>query len=535
MSEEKGKVTTYTPQPGLQYKYCASNLDVVFAGGSMNSGKSFATILSVAEPLLDPNFRAVFLRRNLQETKVAGGLLQDMKKVYSGIYTSVKESDNPRMTFSNNSFIDFTHISDENPTNLVERIKGWQYDLIYFDEGTSYEWSTFRLLFSRNRGTAKWTGKIRLTTNPKKNHWIRTFIDDYIGADGYIKPDWDGRVRYFYIKGKDVESVVWGDTKEEVYQKCKYDIDEALVKFKDVTYESLIKSFTFYLGSTAENKASIGANAGYLGSVAAMGEVERKQNLLGNWNVTLEDDEIPLPYSIAESVFSNDPRENGDKWITADLADTGTDNTMIWVWNGLHIIDYKIICKSTPAMNVEYLKLMASKHDIPDNHIIYDAIRAAYVYDYIPDAIGFKSYSRTLANSKYGRMYFNLKDDCYARMVEVITRRLLSFDDEIANSKYIHLKLKNDISIKTEFIEECSVVKFKDLPGGKKTLLNKKEMNQQLGKGRSMDLLDPIAMRMLPLLIYEYGQELIETEVCREEKKDTDGQRVNVYREDTWC
>lgn len=512
-----------------------SDLDVTFGGGSMNSGKSFATILSVAQPLLDPNFRAVFLRRNLQETKVAGGLLQEMKKVFGDVYTSVKESDNPRMLFPNGSFVDFTHISDENPSNLIERIKGWQYDLIYFDEGTSYEWSTFRLLFSRNRGTAKWTGKIRLTTNPKKNHWIRKFIDDYIGADGYIKPDWDGRVRYFYIKGKDVESVVWGDTKEEVYQKCKYDIDEALVKFKGVTYESLIKSFTFYLGSTAENKASIGANAGYLGSVAAMGEVERKQNLLGNWNITLEDDEIPLPYSIAESVFSNDPRENGDKWITADLADTGTDNTMIWVWNGLHIIDYKILCKSTPSMNVEYLKHMASKHDIPDNHIIYDAIRAAYVYDYIPNAIGFKSYSRTLANSKYGRMYYNMKDDCYARMVEVITRRLLSFDDEIANSKYVHLKLKNDISIKTEFIEECSVVKFKDLPGGKKTLLNKKEMNQQLGKGRSMDLLDPIAMRMLPLLVYEYGQELIETEVHREEKKDMDGYSVNIYNSDTWC
>ena len=149
---------------------------------------------------------------------------------------------------------------------MLERIRGWQYDLIYFDEGTSYEWSTFRLLFSRNRGTGKWTNKIRLTCNPKKSHWLRIFLRDYIGEDGQIKPDWDGRVRYFYIRGKEVTSVVWGDTPEEVYAQCKYQIDEALETFRkkgmDVDYKSMVKSFAFYLGSPAENKAMVGANQG---------------------------------------------------------------------------------------------------------------------------------------------------------------------------------------------------------------------------------------------------------------------------------
>ena len=73
------------------------------------------------------------------------------------------------------------------------------------------------------------------------------------------------------------------------------------------------------------------------------------------------------------------------------------------------------------------------------------------------------------------------------------------------------------------------------MPGGRKTLINKKEMNQMLGKGRSMDLLDPIAMRMYPLLDYEYGQELIMTSAERMEEEEAYGNSVKVYNDNLWC
>lgn len=138
---------------------------------------------------------------------------------------------------------------------------------------------------------------------------------------------------------------------------------------------------------------------------------------------------------------------------------------------------------------------------------------------------------------KYGRMYKNLKDECYARLVNIIRREMLSFEDKISNSTYTHLKISTPISMKDEFIEECSVVRFKEIPGGKKTLINKKEMNQMLGKGRSMDLLDPIAMRMYPLLQYEYGEELIKTEVEKEEDDYRNKYNVgfNIYDDSSWC
>lgn len=536
MQESRNDIKIISPQAGFQEKFVQSNVDVVIGGGSMNCGKSYAAILMLAEPSLDPNFRAVFLRRNLAETKVGGGLLQDMKSAYKGIVT-VKESDNPRVTFPSGAFCDLTHISDERRDKLLERIKGWQYDLIYLDEGTSYEWTTFLTLFSRNRGKAKWTGKMRMTTNPKKSHWLRKFLDWYIGADGFIRKDRDGVVRYFYINGKRVEDVVWGDTKEEVYEQCKVDINRKLAKLgSDFTYEDLIKSFCFYLGNISENKASIGNNKGYVGSVAAMGGETAMANLEGNWNVDPEEeDSIPIPFDIARDVFRNDPQVNGDKWITADLADLGDDNFIALVWDGLHIIDVVIRQKTTPRLNADILLELARRHDISDCNIIYDGVNGAYMLDYIPNAKPFVPFSRPIGFE--ARSVMTLKDECYYRMVSAIRCGRMSCSERVAKTRYIHNKMKQEIYFETEFAEECSVVRFRKTTNGKCRLMPKTEMNANLGKGRSMDVLDPCAMRMWPLLIYVPGEELVRTAVLNDmEAKGLDlGRYANIYNDSTWA
>lgn len=535
MEELAKDIKIISPQPGFQEKFVQSNVDVVIGGGSMNCGKSYAAILMLAEPCLDPNFRAVFLRRNLAETKVGGGLLQDMKSAYKGIVT-VKESDNPRVTFPSGAFCDLTHISDERRDKLLERIKGWQYDLIYLDEGTSYEWTTFLTLFSRNRGKGKWTGKMRMTTNPKKTHWLRKFLDWYIGADGFIRKDRDGVVRYFYINGKRVEDVVWGDSKEEVYQLCRQSIDRQLRKLgSEFTYKDLIKSFCFYLGNISENKASIGSNKGYVGSVAAMGGESAMANLEGNWNVDPDSDEyIPIPFDVSREVFSNDPKVNGDKWITVDLADIGKDNLVAIVWDGFHMIDIMIVQRSTPRMNADMILDLARDHDIADCNIIYDGINAAYMYDYIPDAMPFISGKQPVGVE--GRSASTLKDECYLRLVRVLKERNMSCSESVASRRYLHQKNTSEVYFENEFTEECSVVRFNKLPSGKMRLMSKKDMNAMLGKGRSMDVLDPCAMRMYPVLQFVPGEELVRTAKYDSPKESfVDGNTSNIYDDRTWA
>lgn len=501
-----------------------------------NCGKTAGAVLMCAEPSLDPNFRGVFLRNNLGDLRSGGGILDEFKNMYRG-GISVVESGEPRAEFPSGARIDVTHIADQTREKVRQRFKGRQYDLIYFDEMTGFSWECFVEVCTRNRGTAKWTGKIRGTTNPDRNHWLRIFLDWYIGIDGFIREDREGVVRYFYINGETVKDVVWGDTKEEIYQKCKIQIDRQLKKVNgakgNATYKDLIRSFTFYLGRLSENKASIGNNSGYVGAVAMAGGRNAEQLLEGNWNVSPNEDlNAPIPQEDANMVFVNDPRINGDKWITCDLADTGTDNFLALAWDGFHVIDILILGQSTPRQNAERLGIFAEKHDIPDSHIIYDAIRGTYINDYIPDAMQFVSYRAPLG--KYARMALKLKDECYLRLVEMIKRGDITIDDSIAKKIYEHQKLKENITIQNEFLEECSVVRFRETPNGKKTLLSKKEMNAHLGKGRSMDLLDPCAMRMLPVLEFTYGDELTGTanEYVDEEDDDND---IDIYDETIWC
>ena len=497
-----------------------------------NCGKTFASILSIAEPILDSRFRAVFLRNNRGDLKSGGGILDEFKTVY-GSRCNVVESGDPHVDFPSGARVDVTHVSDQSRDKVRQRFKGRQYDYIYFDEMTGFSWECFTEICTRNRGTASWTGKIRGTTNPDKNHWLRKFLDWYIGADGFILEDREGVVRYFYMSGETVHDVIWGDSPEDVYKQCKIDIDRKLSKINGktgrATYKDIIKSFTFYLGRMSENKASIGTNGGYVGSVAMSGGRNAEQLLEGNWNVSPNEElDAPITGTEANQCFLNDPQRNNDKWVTCDLADTGTDNFLCLAWDGFHVYDYLILKQTTPRQNAERLEMFAQEHDVSNSHIIYDAIRGTYINDYIPEAVPFISNHAPVG--MYGRMAYNLKAECYMRLVEAIKRQYISFDDSITYRIYDHANLTQAITIQDEFREECAVVRFKDMPSGKKALMSKKEMNAKLGKNRSMDLLDPCAMRFYPVLEYAYGDELMAT-MMTIEKNDDDDDDVSIYDE----
>lgn len=533
--KEKGhNVITY--QPNFQERFVRSNVDFCIGGSAMGVGKSYAALLMAAEPSLDSDFRMVYIRRNIGDLKSGGSGTDEVSKIYKNC-GNLKLSENPRFTFNNKSFIDFTHMADQSPDKVLERIRGWQYSCVYIDEGTGFNWSTIKLIFSRNRGGGKWTGKLRLTCNPKKTHWLRKWCQWYIDpTTGFPIPERDGIVRYFYINGESIDDVVFGDSKKEVYEKCRVQIDAILKKMNSTgdnyTYDNIVKSTTFYSGKLSDNKELLKKNPGYIGSVAAMGEKNSMANLQGCWNVDPEDDsQAEIPQHIAREIENADPQTNGDYWITADLADKGTDNFVALAWNGFHIIDILILPKTTPRRNALELKKLAEQYDIADSHIIFDGNNALYINDYIPDAIGFISYNKPYG--KYSLNVTSLKDACYMRLVYMIKHQLISFSNEVLKRRYYHSVMKDEINVLTEFVEECSVIAFKEVNSGKKKLLNKKEMNTLLGKGRSMDLLDPIAMRLYPVLNYDYGDERLGTMVEREEAPLNI--QTEIFNDDFWA
>lgn len=496
---------------------------------------TYAAILMVAEPSLDPRFRACFTRRNLANLKAGGGILDDFKDAYGDDYIKVTSSENPKITFPSGAFVDCIHIADEEPNKLMERAKGWQYDCFYLDELTSYQFSTFRIVGTRCRGKASWTGKMRGTTNPKRSHWTRKVLDWYIGPDGFVIPERDGVVRYYYQMEKDVDGMVWGNSPEEVYEICKPAIDKQLKKLGGKwTYKDIVRSFTFYAGKMAENTALIENNPGYVASVAAVGGATAQQLTEGNFNADEDEGaDIPIPSVKAQAVFTNDECRNGDLWITVDLADVGTDNLVALFWDGFHVEDVMILTNSTPRMNFERIKLFATSHGVPDSHIIYDATHGTYMYDYMPEAVRFISAGSPVGI--YALMSDRLKDECYLRLCDAISNGRISISPSVARSRYAHANIREELTIQSEFLEECSVVRFRETALGRKKLYTKKEMNAMLGKNRSMDLLDPCAMRMYPCLRLQYGEELNAASNARKEYEQTAQYCMDIWDESNWC
>lgn len=530
-----------SPHPGFQRSFVRTSVDVCFGGSSLGSGKTYGEVLSIAEESLDPKWRGLFLRNNLDDIKAGGSILDTFREVY-GNSIQIRSADMPRVMFPSGAYCDVTHAADQSIEALLRRFKGRQYDTIIYDELTGFTWDAFKTILTRNRGMSRYSGKCRASTNPERESWIRTFIDWYVGDDGYIMDERDGRVRYFYLMGPNVTDAVWGDSKEEVYNLCKADIDKKLdrvygfMKGRD-KWPSLIKSFCFYLGRMSENKEMLENNEGYLGSIAMSGGAEAEKMLLGNWNVSSRDEEgTVISFDEANSVFTNDPQVNGDKWITVDLADSGTNNFVQVVWDGLHVIDIDIAPYTTPAENANRMKSMANKHNIGYRHIIYDAIRGRYINDYIHEAVPFESYRAPIGVNAL--QYVKLKDCCYGKLVWLIKNNGISVSDDVASRRYINVaeKTKSDITVQNEFIEEARVIRWTDAPNGKKRLLTKKEMNRMLGRGRSMDMMDPFCMRMYPLLNSPDGYELENSRREYEQYKDDEdsGGRVDIYDETNW-
>lgn len=498
---------------------------------------SYGLVLAMAEPLMtDPDFRALITRRSMSNLKQGGGFVDTFKEIF-GEYATVRESKDPRVSFDSGAYCDLTYISDNNLDAMRERAKGWQYDMIAMDELTEIPWETFTYLMSRNRGRSRtFTGKFFATMNPKRNHWVRQFIDWYIGVDGFIRPERNGRIRYFYNTGSTVKDVVWGSTKEEVYRKCRIDIDRKLRAIGGgFTYENLIKSFVFYQGKISENKGLLKGNQSYVGSVAASGGAMSQALVEGNWNVDPDEvDHSAISSEDARRVFIGDPMENGDFWITVDLADVGTDNVVALAWNGFHVFDMLIITHSEPRQNAQRIKALSAERHVPESHIIYDATSARYFHDYLPEALPYVSGQRP--RGMYALTAMTMKDLCYLRLCNMLKHSGITFSTDVAERVYNHVNMKYPITVENEFLEECSVVHFRQFISGKQRLDSKREMNQRLGRGRSMDLLDPCAMRMLPCVDMEYGTEFeAGLGAVRQEQDVALSLLGSVYDENIWC
>lgn len=226
----------------------------------------------------DPYYRGYCIRKNSTTLMKSGGLFEEALDMYRQFDPKViPKYKDQKLVFPSGASVSFSHYENSKSSELY---RGLQLSSVFYDEATDSEESHIFFLISRLRSKAKMEPSIWLTCNPNPSHFLRKWIDWWLYPEEHEKfglpdPEKNGKVRWMVrIAGE----LHWGDSKEELierYGNPKLSIDHNL-QIKPLSVQGL-------LGTIYDNPVLISGNPGYLASLEAMPEVEKRRNLYGDW------------------------------------------------------------------------------------------------------------------------------------------------------------------------------------------------------------------------------------------------------------
>jgi hypothetical protein len=181
------------PQPGPQTEFLSTPADIAIYGGAAGGGKSFGLLLEPLRHHDNSKFGGVVFRATSVQVRNEGGLWDESMAIYPLFQAKPRES-TLEWSFPSGMRMKFSHLEyDKDVLNW----QGSQIPFIAFDELTHFSQRMFFYMLSRNRSASGVPGYIRATTNPDPKSWVRTFIDWWIGKDGYAIPERSGVIRWF--------------------------------------------------------------------------------------------------------------------------------------------------------------------------------------------------------------------------------------------------------------------------------------------------------------------------------------------------
>lgn len=484
--------TVIRPQDGYQMKFLSTSADIAIGGGAAGVGKTYSLLLENLRHKDKEGFGVVCFRRTTPQIKAEGALWDTSMSIYAQAGGTPRES-SLEWDFGA-SKVKFSHLEYEK--NMYDW-QGSQIPLIEFDELTHFPKKMFFYLLTRNRSVCGVNPYVRATCNPDPDSWVAEFISWWIDQEtGFPIPERDGVLRYLVVDG---ENYIWGDSKADVIAKGWHVLEEAVTQ-SGIDPNEFVKSVTFISGSIYDNKALLQTNPAYLGNLIAQDAETQAALLRGNWKVVLSDNDI-YDYSAFLGLFNNVYNlEQGNRYITADIALEGSDKFIIGAWDGRELIDIAIIAKSNGAEVVEAIKKMAREHIIQNRHICYDNDGVGgFVEGFIPGAIPFHNGGRPFPNPDLqsndpmvneAEKYENLKTQCYYRSGKKVSKGEYKISEKVANMMY-----DEKMTVRQRFMFERKAIKKDKLDqDGKLCIIRKGAMKAKLN-GQSPDLMDMFMMR----------------------------------------
>lgn len=472
------KVRKIQPQKGFQIDFLSTPADIAIGGGAAGAGKSYALLLEPLRHINNRDFGAVIFRRTSPQIRSEGGLWDTSNSIYPLIGARPKET-NLEWVFPSGAGIKFSHL--EYDKNVLDW-QGSQVPFIGFDELTHFSKNMFFYLLSRNRSTCGVRPYVRATCNPDPDSWVADFIEWWIDQDtGYAIPERAGKLRYFIKEG---DSIVWGDSKNEVLERVPHIVQTMKEANEDTNPEDLVKSVTFIPGDIYSNKELLSRDPGYLANLMAQDEATKAQLLDGNWKVRVDGNEL-IHFVKMKDTFTNSFIKSGKKYITADIALKGSDLLVIAYWEGFRLLDMTVMEKSKGNEVIDAIKDMAKKWGVPQSQILYDDDGVGQFVDgFIQNAKAFKNAGKPFNEENYRY----LRDQLYFKMADRINNDGYYVADAVLN------KVVKGKKVSEWLMDERRAIK-QDKPDhdGKLAIIPKEQRKNIIG--HSTDFMDVWMMR----------------------------------------
>lgn len=480
-------------QLGGQENLLLSPAQITIYGGCRGAAKSFSMLLEALNDVYCPDFKSIIVRK---EKNDLSDLIDTSRRIFENFGDYNRSKDDMTWNFYSGGFLKFDYYAGSFDDFKV-RFQGKQFAYIGIDEITHMEYRKFKYILTDNRNAAFLRNRVIGTCNPDPDSWVAKFIDWWIGEDGTPDHSRAGVVRYCFMPGEGIQDIIWGDMREEVYEKCRSIIDPLYLpelRHYGTAAEIFVKSVCFIPGKLAENIHLLRSDPSYIANLANQDEQSRARDLEGNWKFkSVGDDLIKLHHM--DAFFANSYQyDNNIRYVSCDLAFTGGDNLVMWLWVGKHIQDLFVARRVDGSQVVDIINTQLTKWGVDGRNFVFDASGTGEAMKgFVRNAIPFNN--REAPINVHKGAYDSLKSQCAFMFAEYLIDGKISINPDLLLRKFSGKGFSNmelqDILIQ----ERKAICPDENREDAGMCLIRKNVMKQRIG--HSPDFIESLFMRMI--------------------------------------
>ena len=402
--ETYGVFADYMPQPGLQENLCSCEANLIFICGAATSGKTYSMYLTALFGITHPGFTATLFSYREKDSQKGSSIFRDGVEVL-GNFANCDYVSSGNIGFrypqynSQLQLANFNYNVD-NPSewsDFKEDMKKRQSSLNMIDECTKMKEKAFLYLFSRNRDSSGMTPQTIASFNPEYEHFTCEVLNDagymeQVGNSLAVRKDMEGKIRYFFLKGKTFKTAVWGDTPEEVIKAAGITITNE-ERAAGMTEASLCKALTVVTGEAAGNRKLMAATGGQsVANLSASGDAD----VLRSGLFTPRDEDVNnVTRAMIHALWENPVGDDLNMYATFDVGGGKGDSAPMIIWRGLQMIAIEYFTGEPQGLSA-WIQSQLSKYGVSVEHFAYDGTGFGYFLQALTSGISITANRRVL-------------------------------------------------------------------------------------------------------------------------------------------